>query len=330
MPCETESFMTCGCSIRPARPVHRRGGTRSEQSPASMELSHALGLVTSDPSRMLVQSWNELGSGFPAYSWLCTRFFRGITSRGSPVAGQVGCPPIWRSWGDIFAWHRTEIGKFPRQGETCVEPENVPRQLGRATRLLDGLRCERQAGGGHHVDVATTTTRTNRSKQSAASDHESLYLRRPEYRDRLVAVLLAQGAGLHYLDRRNGVKDLDVWSFFALPDGETRFPEDKRSLHVDFGASDLGRQRYDFSKARSAREVALWTKWHSEHLGRRVDLMTRGLLCAPEADPAEAVRAWLDLGIRRPSSSPGHLRLKGVVFIDPGLRRGEVIWDPRR
>jgi len=223
-----------------------------------------------------------------------------------------------------------------------VEPENVPRQLGRATRLLDGLRCQRQAGGGHHVDVAITTTRTNRSKQPltkrhlarlskiAASDHESLYLRRPEYRDRLLAVVLAQGAGLHYLDRRNGVKDLDVWSFFALPDGETRFPEDKRSLHVDFGASDLGRQRYDFSKARSAREVDLWTKWHSEHLGRRVDLMTRGLLCAPDADPAEAVRAWLDLGIRRPSSSPGHLRLKGVVLIDPGPRRGEVIWDPRR
>jgi hypothetical protein len=211
-----------------------------------------------------------------------------------------------------------------------------------ATRRIDAFRCQRQASGGHHVDVAITTTRTNRSKQPltkrhlarlskiADSDHESLYLRRPEYRDRLVAVVLAQGAGLHYLDRRNGVKDLDVWSFFALPDGETRFPEDKRSLHVDFGASDLGRQRYDFSKARSAREVALWTKWHSEHLGRRVDLMIRGLRCAPEADPAEAVRAWLDLGIRRPSSSPGHLRLKGVVLIDPGPRRGEVIWDPRR
>ena len=61
----------------------------------------------------------------------------------------------------------------------------------------------------------------------------------------------------------DGVKDLDVWSFFALPDGETRFPEDKRSLHVDFGACDLGRQRYDFSKSairkggRSLDKVAL-------------------------------------------------------------------------
>lgn len=31
---------------------------------------------------------------------------------------------------------------------------------------------------------------------------------RPEYADRRVAVALAQGAALHYLDGRNGVKDL--------------------------------------------------------------------------------------------------------------------------
>ncbi len=38
---------------------------------------------------------------------------------------------------------------------------------------------------------------------------------RPEYRERRVAVTLAQGAALHYVDGKNGVKDLDVWTFYA-------------------------------------------------------------------------------------------------------------------
>ena len=50
---------------------------------------------------------------------------------------------------------------------------------------------------------------------------------RPEYRDRRLAVVLAQGAALHYVDHCHGVKDLDVWTFYAAVPGE-RFPGDKR------------------------------------------------------------------------------------------------------
>lgn len=186
----------------------------------------------------------------------------------------------------------------------------------------------------------TTTTRSARSRvpltkrhlarlsKIAAADHEDLYMRRPAYRGRLIAVVLTQGGGQHYLDRRNGVKDLDVWSFFALPPDEARFPEDRRKRHVDFGPSDLGRQRYVMAKARSPRELALWTKWHREHQGRRVDLMMCGLRCGPDVDPAVAIRGWLDRGIRKPNGSPGFLRRKGVILIDPPDRRGEVVWNP--
>lgn len=64
--------------------------------------------------------------------------------------------------------------------------------------------------------MATTAARSARSKvpltkrhlarlsKIAAADREVFYERRPEYRGRLVAVVLAQGGGLHYLDRRNG------------------------------------------------------------------------------------------------------------------------------
>ena len=82
----------------------------------------------------------------------------------------------------------------------------------------------------------------------------------------LIAVVLAQGAALHYLDRSNGVKDLDVWSFFALPSDQSRFPEDQRKKHVDFGHSDLGQQRYNLKLAKSARQRALMPRWSNEHL----------------------------------------------------------------
>ncbi|GAA1439368.1 hypothetical protein GCM10009641_46920 [Mycobacterium cookii] len=184
----------------------------------------------------------------------------------------------------------------------------------------------------------TTMARTARAKtplskrhlarlsKIAAEDHETLYARRPAYRGRLIAVTLAQGAALHYLDRKNGVKDLDVWSFFALPPGESRFPEDKRTKHVDFGPSDLGRQRYDLTQAPTPRKRAQWVRWTDEHQGRRVDLMMRGLGCEPGADPADAIRQWLLQG--KPTSSPGLLRRQAVILIDPADRRGEVVWRP--
>ena len=59
----------------------------------------------------------------------------------------------------------------------------------------------------------------------AETDHE-FFARpdgRPEYRTRRLAAVLAQGAALHFLDGRTGVKDLDVWTFYAAIPG-TRFP----------------------------------------------------------------------------------------------------------
>src|SRR4051812_48950852 len=61
----------------------------------------------------------------------------------------------------------------------------------------------------------------NRLSEIAAEDREDRFRRRPRwapYRDRILCVALCQGASLHYLDHQNGVKDLDVWTFFAADD----------------------------------------------------------------------------------------------------------------
>ena len=34
------------------------------------------------------------------------------------------------------------------------------------------------------------------------------------YRDRLIMLVLAQGGALHYIDQKNGLKDIDVWAFY--------------------------------------------------------------------------------------------------------------------
>src|ERR1700727_1064079 len=50
---------------------------------------------------------------------------------------------------------------------------------------------------------------------------------------------LYQGAALHYLDGKNGVKDFDVWSFYAAL-GDGPFPYRWRGT-ADFGPSRFGR-----------------------------------------------------------------------------------------
>lgn len=79
----------------------------------------------------------------------------------------------------------------------------------------------------------------------AAEDRDFFYRRHPEYRDRLLCVALCQGAAKHFVDMRrgvkppNGVKDFDVWSFFAAISGQ-KFPAAIRHRHFDFGPSKFG------------------------------------------------------------------------------------------
>jgi hypothetical protein len=76
----------------------------------------------------------------------------------------------------------------------------------------------------------------------ARADREDLFHRNPAfgrlYADRLICVALCQGAALHYIDRQNGVKDFDEWTFFrAHPDRP--FPY-RRNVPRDFGDPRFG------------------------------------------------------------------------------------------
>ena len=124
----------------------------------------------------------------------------------------------------------------------------------------------------------------------------------------MICVALCQGAALHYLDGRNGIKDLDVWTFYAEhPEGP--FPA-RWLTNADFGPSPLGRHPDD----------------PPAYLGRRVDLIGRSLPDDRGADPRAALVAYLSAGR---TGSARALAAKAVVLLEPEPLRGRVVWPQR-
>lgn len=145
----------------------------------------------------------------------------------------------------------------------------------------------------------------------AKRDRDTMFAKNPHlevYRDRVLLVALCQGAALHYIDGKNGVKDIDVYTFYASYPGVMLHP--MRHGLADFGESELGYRPAD--------------KPHrgKPFVGRRVDLLQRGLKVPPDADPVEAVSLWL----QSKGESPGWLRRKAVVGLWPKKYFSKVIW----
>ncbi|HXZ77485.1 MAG TPA: hypothetical protein VEH31_42350 [Streptosporangiaceae bacterium] len=108
----------------------------------------------------------------------------------------------------------------------------------------------------------------------AADAEAELFERNPHgsgrYASRLLGRALCQGAALHYVNGKNGVKDFDVWSFYAQHD-DWPFPARWRGTR-DFGPSKFGQYPGD----------------PSQYTGRRVDAHRRhksALNCLPWAMP---------------------------------------------
>jgi hypothetical protein len=137
-----------------------------------------------------------------------------------------------------------------------------------------------------------------RLSEIAAEDREDRFQRRPRwspYRARVLCVALCQGAALHHLDGRNGVKDLDVWTFYAEADVGP-FPWRWRT-----------ERRFD----------------RAPFEGHYVDLLGRSLREPTGADPAGVIGRYL--GEARTSSARALAR-KAAVLIDPADLRGRTVW----
>ncbi len=142
----------------------------------------------------------------------------------------------------------------------------------------------------------------------AKADRENLFTRRPEtgnlYRHRLFAVALCQGAALHFLNGKNGIKDLDVWSFYTEAP-ERPFPYRRRGV-ADFGNPKFGK-----------------TEDSLDFIGRRVDLLARSLKEVDPKDPIGSLRKYLKRGATK---SAYCLAEKAVILIEPEDLLGYVVW----
>ena len=142
----------------------------------------------------------------------------------------------------------------------------------------------------------------------AARDRNDLFARRPvlgrRYSARLFAVALCQGAAMHRIDGKTGVKDLDVWSFY-LEHPEGPYPCRRN------GTADFGHPRFGKTPG-------------SEHfIGRRVDLLGRSLPIASGSDPVRTLRSYLR---RQATESARQLARKAVVLIEPESLLGTIVW----
>ena len=135
----------------------------------------------------------------------------------------------------------------------------------------------------------------------AARDLDAFIFRNRHHRglkDRLLLVALCQGAALHYVDGQNGVKDFDIWTFFADDGVSPLYPVRRR------GEASFERETFANST-------------------RRVDLLGRTLKVGVDADPFGAVRDYLE---DAQTGTAWRLAQKAAVALEPVVRRGEVIW----
>ncbi|KAK42865.1 hypothetical protein BG58_37725 [Caballeronia jiangsuensis] len=140
----------------------------------------------------------------------------------------------------------------------------------------------------------------------ASQDRDDFFARhgRPQY---FLCSALCQGAAKHYVDGMNGVKDIDIWSFFVKTAGVTDFNA-RRRVERDLGPSKFGVHPRDAERGFS---------------GRRVDLLGRSIVVGSDERPMEAVRRYLR---ECKTGSAWHLRKKAVVLLEPLELAGTVVW----
>lgn len=149
-------------------------------------------------------------------------------------------------------------------------------------------------------------------------------------------MVLAQGAARHFLHPTAGfgVKDLDVWTFYARRPSASLYPG-RYETHADFGPSPLGRNLYP-------PPLAARQKTWDAYEGRRIDFLVRELPVPATADldtVVAALRTWLARGAaercrcrgeRGSNSSAHHLAHKAMVWIGTPANRDRVslkVWD---
>lgn len=150
-------------------------------------------------------------------------------------------------------------------------------------------------------------------KNLALIEQKSFFDRNPKYREpyqnALIAITLCQGAALHFLDDKNGIKDFDIWYFYARVTN-MKYPPRAMKL-VDSRMQKFGVNPNDANRG---------------YVGRRIHLLGRDIDCQHrrgQHDPRECIIRYL---VTRKTETARRLSEKGVIGLYPATIFGKVIW----
>ena len=161
-------------------------------------------------------------------------------------------------------------------------------------------------------DVVIRFEDLKRLQEIAFEDLENFITRKPEYKPfkkKLLFIGLCQGAGQHYLDRKHGVNDFDVWFFFKESKKENfpyRRSKKKESGLEKFGADPSGKYKTRVVELRG-REIP--TKF-----------IRKG-----KSDPGTCLELWFNAA---ETDTAKHLADEAVVGLWPDNMIGKILWSP--
>ncbi len=118
-----------------------------------------------------------------------------------------------------------------------------------------------------------------------------------------IAVALCQGGAMHYVDKKTGINDFDIWFFY--PFNQTHLPY--RTIWT-----------WDYINPKFGRHPQL-----PKYSGRRVDVMVRSIRNYLIKNPTETIYQYLQY---EKTSSSKELADKAVVMLYPESLSGKAVW----
>lgn len=154
-----------------------------------------------------------------------------------------------------------------------------------------------------------------RLRDSAIKELDSFFNRRYDlykFRSKVIAIALCQGAANHYVKRKTGVKDFDIFFFFSEYD---RRLINRRHIKMDSKLHKFGIHPEDVACGFQGRRI--------HFLRRAIDT---DLVRAVLGDPRKVVVGYLERGRTKTAQQ---LTGKAVVGLWPDNLFAKVLW-PRR
>jgi hypothetical protein len=154
-----------------------------------------------------------------------------------------------------------------------------------------------------------------RLRQMAMDYHNELCKKHPQYKSlKKVCICLCQGAALHYVDGKTGIRDFDVYTFYEK--GKVNYP------YRSYVMRDFKNKKFGKTVGHSAKNNEKFKKF----TGKKVDILGRGIDVQENETCKDSVVRYLTIE----STETAHfLAKKAVVVLDPIEMIGDVIW-PRK